>query len=40
MKKPFKNRTEAGQLLAEKLNAYANRPDVLVVAFPRGQQRD
>jgi putative phosphoribosyl transferase len=36
MKKPFKNRTEAGQLLAEKLNAYANRPDVLVVALPRG----
>jgi putative phosphoribosyl transferase len=36
MKKPFKNRTEAGQLLAEKLNAYANRPDVLVLALPRG----
>lgn len=36
MKKPFKNRTEAGQLLAERLSAYANRPDVLVLALPRG----
>ena len=30
------NRTEAGRLLAEKLKAYANRPDVLVLALPRG----
>ena len=32
----FRDRTEAGQLLAAKLRAYANRPDVLVVALPRG----
>ncbi len=32
----FQNRTEAGQLLAEKLAAYANRPDVLVLGLPRG----
>jgi len=33
---PFQDRTEAGRLLAEKLMAYANRPDVLVLALPRG----
>ena len=32
----FRNRHEAGRLLAEKLTAYANRPDVLVLALPRG----
>ncbi len=32
----FLDRTEAGQLLATKLQAYANRPDVLVLALPRG----
>lgn len=32
----FRNRTEAGQLLARKLSHYANRPDVLVLALPRG----
>ena len=32
----FANRTEAGELLATKLAAYANRPDVLVLALPRG----
>src|SRR4030081_2938620 len=32
----FRNRNEAGRLLAEKLTAYANRPDVLVLALPRG----
>jgi putative phosphoribosyl transferase len=32
----FLDRTEAGQLLATKLSAYANRPDVLVLALPRG----
>jgi predicted phosphoribosyltransferase len=32
----FRNRTEAGQLLAARLTAYANRPDVLVLALPRG----
>jgi putative phosphoribosyl transferase len=32
----FRDRTEAGQKLAEKLSAYRNRPDVLVLALPRG----
>jgi putative phosphoribosyl transferase len=32
----FLNRNEAGQQLAEKLMAYADRPDVLVLALPRG----
>ncbi len=32
----FQNRTEAGRLLAKELKAYANRPDVLVLALPRG----
>jgi len=32
----FRDRTEAGQLLAAKLTAYADRPDVLVLALPRG----
>jgi predicted phosphoribosyltransferase len=32
----FRNRNEAGRLLAEKLTAYANRPGVLVLALPRG----
>ncbi len=32
----FQNRAEAGRLLAEQLKAYANRPDVLVLALPRG----
>jgi hypothetical protein len=30
----FRNRTDAGRQLAEKLAAYANRPDVLVLALP------
>jgi predicted phosphoribosyltransferase len=34
--RPFRNRSEAGQLLAAKLTEYANRPDVLVLALPRG----
>ena len=33
--KPFRNRSEAGKLLAEKLTAHANK-DVLVLALPRG----
>ena len=33
---PFRNRTEAGRLLASKLLRYANRPDVIVLALPRG----
>jgi putative phosphoribosyl transferase len=38
MAKPerFINRTHAGQLLAQALSRYAGRPDVLVLALPRG----
>jgi predicted phosphoribosyltransferase len=32
----FRDRHEAGRLLAGKLTAYAHRPDVLVLALPRG----
>ena len=32
----FRNRSEAGKLLASKLIQYANRPDVLVLGIPRG----
>jgi putative phosphoribosyl transferase len=32
----YHDRTEAGQRLAEMLTAYANRPDILVLALPRG----
>jgi erythromycin esterase-like protein/predicted phosphoribosyltransferase len=32
----FLDRHEAGRLLAAKLSAYANRPDLLVLALPRG----
>jgi putative phosphoribosyl transferase len=32
----FKNRTEAGKLLAQGLGAYAHRADVVVLALPRG----
>ncbi|HEU4620478.1 MAG TPA: erythromycin esterase family protein [Gammaproteobacteria bacterium] len=32
----FRNRREAGRRLAAHLTAYANRPDVLVLALPRG----
>jgi len=32
----LRNRTEAGQLLAKKLTAYANRSDLLVLGLPRG----
>jgi erythromycin esterase-like protein/predicted phosphoribosyltransferase len=32
----FRNRREAGRLLAKKLASYAKRPDVLVLALPRG----
>src|SRR6267143_1430963 len=34
--KRFRDRREAGRLLAAKLAAYANRPDVIVLALPRG----
>jgi predicted phosphoribosyltransferase len=33
---PFKNRIEAGQFLATRLSGFADRPDVLVLALPRG----
>jgi erythromycin esterase-like protein/predicted phosphoribosyltransferase len=32
----FRDRRDAGRVLAEKLAAYANRPDVIVLALPRG----
>src|SRR5258708_36492091 len=32
----FRDRTQAGELLASRLRAYAHRPDVLVLALPRG----
>ncbi|OFV96394.1 MAG: phosphoribosyl transferase [Acidobacteria bacterium RIFCSPLOWO2_12_FULL_54_10] len=35
-KRWFRNRTEAGMLLANRLAAYADRPDVLILALPRG----
>jgi len=36
MIEPFRDRFEAGRVLAEDLRAYALRPDVLVLALPRG----
>jgi putative phosphoribosyl transferase len=36
MLRPFRDRNEAGHLLATTLAAYANRPDVIVLALPRG----
>jgi predicted phosphoribosyltransferase len=36
MLRRFRDRHDAGRLLAEKLTAYAHRPDVLVLALPRG----
>lgn len=32
----FRDRTEAGQMLAVQLREYAHRPDVIVLALPRG----
>jgi putative phosphoribosyl transferase len=32
----FRNRREAGRRLAAELSSYANRPDVIVLALPRG----
>jgi hypothetical protein len=32
----FQDRHEAGELFAKKLTRYANRPDVVVLALPRG----
>lgn len=34
--KRFKNRRQAGKLLAQRLGAYARRSDVIVLALPRG----
>src|SRR5262245_42672697 len=34
--KRFRDRREAGRLLADKLTAYAHQPGVLVLALPRG----
>ncbi|HTK11183.1 MAG TPA: phosphoribosyltransferase family protein [Ktedonobacteraceae bacterium] len=36
MIKQFRDRVEAGKLLAVRLASYSNRPDVLVLALPRG----
>jgi predicted phosphoribosyltransferase len=36
MLRRFRDRREAGRLLATQLAAYAHRPDVLVLALPRG----
>ncbi len=36
MERRYRDRSEAGQLLATKLAVYAHRPDVLVLALPRG----
>ena len=33
---PFRDRAEAGELLAERLTAYRDRDDVVVLALPRG----
>lgn len=34
--KAFRDRTEAGRLLADKFKAYANHLEVMVLALPRG----
>jgi putative phosphoribosyl transferase len=36
MRSPFRNRRDAGQRLALELQAYAHRPNVIVLALPRG----
>jgi predicted phosphoribosyltransferase len=36
LKLPFKNRVQAGRLLGQALAEYAKRPDVIVLALPRG----
>jgi putative phosphoribosyl transferase len=33
---PFQDRSQAGQIMARKLHAFAERPDVVVCALPRG----
>jgi predicted phosphoribosyltransferase len=36
MSRPFRDRVNAGKVLAEHLRKYAGRPDVIVLALPRG----
>ena len=36
MNKRFRNRSEAGELLGEALSSYGDRPNVMVLALPRG----
>src|SRR5215212_2830208 len=36
MSRPFADRRDAGRVLATELRAYADRPDVVVLALPRG----
>lgn len=36
MPQAFRDRAEAGRVLASRLTAYANRPDVIVLGLPRG----
>src|SRR3954462_10838901 len=36
MERPFRDRIDAGQRLARQLHIYANHPDTLVLALPRG----
>ena len=36
MERTFRDRADAGRQLAERLNNYANRDDVIVLALPRG----
>ena len=36
MQRPFQDRREAGRVLAGELRQYAGRPDVLILALPRG----
>ena len=36
MRTQFRDRFDAGELLAEKLTGFANKPDVIVLALPRG----
>lgn len=36
MNRPFADRWAAGRMLADKLQAYAGRPDVIVLGLPRG----
>lgn len=36
LKLPFENRIQAGRLLGQALTGYAKRPDIIVLALPRG----